>query len=242
VPLDSQSLLPAGQWKTGATPLRATSAILDGWRSACRHPHRHGSRELKISPKDESDAALLRRYRQGDAEAFGELYARHRLGLFRFLCGLCGDHAQAEEVFQETWMSLIRSDSQPLGAASFKTWLYQIGRNRLIDHWRKLGRHQGRQESFDEQLHGEALAGESVDPERELSLSRDQQRLQGALESLPEEQREVFLLRTHGDLELNEIAELTKTPAETVKSRLRYAMQKLRRLLSDPSVTEEVNP
>lgn len=240
--LDSQSLLLSGQWNSSATPVRTTSAILESWHSACRHPHRHGSRELKISPKDDSDATLLRRYRQGDAEAFAELYARHRLGLFRFLCGLCGDNAQAEEVFQETWLSLIRSESQPLGAASFKTWLYQIGRNRLIDHWRKLGRYQGRQESFDEQLHGDALGGESVDPERELSLSRDQQRLQGALESLPEEQREVFLLRAHGDLELNEIAELTQTPAETVKSRLRYAMQKLRRLLSDPAATEEVSP
>jgi len=239
VPLATPILLPDS---LGASPATASSALLGRWREASRNLPCYGSRELKISPKDESDAALLRRYRQGEAEAFGELYARHRLGLFRFLCGLCGDHAQAEEVFQETWMSLIRSDSQPLGAASFKTWLYQIGRNRLIDHWRKLGRHQGRQESFDEQLHGEALAGESIEPERELSLSRDQQRLQGALESLPEEQREVFLLRTHGDLELNEIAELTKTPTETVKSRLRYAMQKLRRLLSDPSVTEEVNP
>ncbi|MBB4862419.1 RNA polymerase sigma-70 factor (ECF subfamily) [Pseudomonas nitritireducens] len=197
---------------------------------------------MKIPLKDDSDAALLRRYRQGEADAFAELYARHRLGLFRFLCGLCGDHAQAEEVFQETWLSLVRSQSQPQGAASFKTWLYQIGRNRLIDHWRKLGRHQGRQESFDEQLHAEALTDDSADPERELSLSRDQQRLQGALEALPEEQREVFLLRTHGDLELNEIAELTHTPAETVKSRLRYAMQKLRRLLSDPAATEEVSP
>ncbi|WP_343572836.1 RNA polymerase sigma factor [Pseudomonas sp.] len=196
---------------------------------------------MNIPFRDDSDAALLRRYRQGNAEAFAELYARHRLGLFRFLCGLCGDSAQAEEVFQETWLSLVRSDSQP-GAASFKTWLYQIGRNRLIDHWRKQGRHQGHQESFDEQLHGDALPGESEDPERELVLSRDQQRLQGALEALPEEQREVFLLRAHGDLELNEIAELTRTPAETVKSRLRYALQKLRRLLSDPAATEEVSP
>lgn len=192
--------------------------------------------------RDDNDVALLRRYRQGDAEAFAELYARHRLGLFRFLCGLCGDSAQAEEVFQETWLSLIRSDSQPLGQASFKTWLYQIGRNRLIDHWRKLGRHLSSQESFDEQLHGDALPGESTDPERELSLSRDQQRLQGALQELPEEQREVFLLRAHGELELHEIAELTRTPAETVKSRLRYALQKLRRLLSDPAATEEVSP
>src|SRR5690606_13035166 len=112
---------------------------------------------------------------------------------------------------------------------------------RLIDHWRKHGRLQGREEAFDEALHGDALPGESQDPERELSLSRDQQRLRAALDELPGEQREVFLLRAHGDLELTEIAELTRTPAETVKSRLRYALQKLRRLLADPAAAEEVS-
>lgn len=189
----------------------------------------------------DDDAALLRRYRNGDAEAFGVLYARHRLGLYRFLCGLCGDSALAEEIFQETWLNLIRSESAPLGQASFKTWLYQIARNRLIDHWRKHGRLQGREDPFDEALHGDALPGSSADPEREVSLSQDQQRLRAALDELPGEQREVFLLRAHGDLELTEIAELTRTPAETVKSRLRYALQKLRRLLADPAAAEEVS-
>lgn len=215
-----------------------------GWRGARARqlPNRHGSNDVNTPFRDDSDAALLRRYRSGDADAFTELYARHRLGLHRFLCGLCGDSAQAEEVFQETWLSLIRSDSQPFGQASFKTWLYQIGRNRLIDHWRKHGRRQDIHDSFDEQLHADALPSPGNEPERELALSRDRQRLQGALERLPEEQREVFLLRAHGDLDLTEIAELTHTPAETVKSRLRYALQKLRRLLSDPAATEEVSP
>lgn len=185
-----------------------------------------------------SDADLLRRYRAGDAAAFTQLYERHRLGLFRFLMGLCGDQAVAEEVFQETWMSLIRSESlQREAAVLFRTWLYQIARNRLIDHWRKQGRHQQREEAFDEQLHDQAMA--EPDPERQLSLSQDQARIQAALADLPAEQREVFLLRAHGDLELHEIAELTRTPAETVKSRLRYALQKLRRLLS---TAEEVSP
>ncbi|MER0041407.1 RNA polymerase sigma factor [Pseudomonas sp. MGal98] len=185
-----------------------------------------------------SDADLLRRYRAGEAAAFTQLYERHRLGLFRFLMGLCGDQAVAEEVFQETWMSLIRSESlQREAAVLFKTWLYQIARNRLIDHWRKQGRHQQREEAFDEQLHDQAMA--EPDPERQLSLSQDQARIQAALADLPAEQREVFLLRAHGDLELHEIAELTRTPAETVKSRLRYALQKLRRLLS---TAEEVSP
>ncbi|WP_324734197.1 RNA polymerase sigma factor [Pseudomonas paeninsulae] len=185
---------------------------------------------------DEEDAALLRRYRQGDAEAFALLYQRHRLGLFRFLCGLCGDPTLAEEVFQDTWMSLIRSQSLQREAVLFKTWLYQIARNRLIDHWRKSGRQQAKHEAFDEQLHDQPCS--ESDPEQQLSLSRDQQRLQAALDDLPAEQREVFLLRAHGDLELHEIAELTRTPAETVKSRLRYALQKLRRLLADPATEE----
>jgi RNA polymerase sigma-70 factor (ECF subfamily) len=179
---------------------------------------------------------LLRRYRQGDAEAFALLYARHRLGLFRFLCGLCGDPALAEEIFQDTWLSLIRSESLQREAVLFKTWLYQIARNRLIDHWRKQGRRQALQDEFDDQLHA-SFSG-AADPEQQLSLSRDQQRLQAALADLPAEQREVFLLRAHGDLELHEIAELTRTPAETVKSRLRYALQKLRRLLADPAAEE----
>lgn len=188
----------------------------------------------------DTDAALLRRYRAGDAEAFALLYERHRLGLFRFLLGLCGDHALAEEIFQETWMSLIRSESLQREAVLFRTWLYQIGRNRLIDHWRRSGKRQHLEEVYDEQLHGQP-SGEPG-PEQQLCLSRDQARLQAALDDLPAEQREVFLLRAHGDLELHEIAELTRTPAETVKSRLRYALQKLRRLLVDPASAEEVSP
>ncbi|UVE19739.1 RNA polymerase sigma factor [Pseudomonas sp. LS44] len=185
------------------------------------------------------DAQLLQRYRSGDSEAFGVLYARHRLGLFRFLCGLCGDPALAEEVFQDTWLSLIRSDSELREAVQFKTWLYQIARNRLIDHWRKQGRHQALHDQYDEQQHGEPDTSSS--PDQQLGLARDQQRLQAALDDLPAEQREVFLLRAHGNLELGEIAELTHTPAETVKSRLRYAVQKLRRLLADPTVAEELS-
>ncbi|AYC33317.1 RNA polymerase sigma factor [Pseudomonas cavernae] len=186
-----------------------------------------------------ADVELLRRYRRGDAEAFGLLYARHRLGLFRFLCGLCGDPALAEEVFQDTWLSLIRSETELREAVQFNTWLYQIARNRLIDHWRKQGRHQARHDEYDEQQHGEPDAAPT--PEQQLSLTRDQLRLQAALDDLPAEQREVFLLRAHGEMELGEIAELTHTPAETVKSRLRYAIQKLRRLLADPAAAEEVS-
>ncbi|UTW08357.1 RNA polymerase sigma factor [Pseudomonas benzenivorans] len=194
---------------------------------------------LSVTVPADDDAALLRRYRQGDAEAFALLYQRHRLGLFRFLCGLCGDPTLAEEVFQDTWLSLVRSDSLQREKVLFKTWLYQIARNRLIDHWRKHGRRLSLQDAYDERLHD--APDDEGDPEQQLGLSRDRQRLQAALDDLPLEQREVFLLRAQGELELQEIAELTHTPAETVKSRLRYALHKLRRLLADPAAAKEVS-
>ena len=182
-----------------------------------------------------SDESLLARYREGDSAAFEILYARHRQGLYRFLLGLSGSAERAEEVYQDTWLSLIRSASQPQGRATFRTWLYQIARNRLIDHWRKHGVHQPLHDSYDEQAH--ALADETSDPEQLLSLSRDSQRLDTALQSLPADQREVFLLRAYSDLDLPQIAALTETPLETVKSRLRYAQQKLRRLLAEEVLT-----
>ena len=182
-----------------------------------------------------SDDALLARYREGDGAAFEILYARHRQGLYRFLIGLSGKPELADEVFQETWLSLIRSASQPQGRATFRTWLFQIARNRLIDHWRKHGAHQPLHDSYDEQLH--AVGDETNDPEQLLNLSRDSQRLESALQALPADQREVFLLRAHGDLDLAQIASLTDTPLETVKSRLRYAQQKLRRLLAEEVLT-----
>lgn len=182
-----------------------------------------------------SDETLLARYREGDGAAFEILYARHRQGLYRFLLGLSGKPELADEVFQDTWLSLIRSTSQPQGRATFRTWLFQIARNRLIDHWRKHGVHQPLHDSYDEQLH--AIGDETNDPEQLLNLSRDSQRLESALQTLPADQREVFLLRAHGDLDLAQIASLTETSLETVKSRLRYAQQKLRRLLAEEVLT-----
>ena len=180
------------------------------------------------SPSDES---LLARYRTGDGAAFEVLYTRHRQGLYRFLVSLSNKAELAEEIYQETWLSLIRSVTQPQGRASFRTWLFQIARNRLIDYWRKHGIHNPLHDSYDEQLHAQPDA--SAGPEQQLSLSRDQARLDAALQDLPEDQREVFLLRLHGDLEVPQIAALTGAPLETVKSRLRYAQQKLRRLLAE---------
>ncbi|WP_347906113.1 RNA polymerase sigma factor [Pseudomonas purpurea] len=182
-----------------------------------------------------SDETLLARYRAGDGPAFEVLYQRHRRGLYGFLLGVSGKAESAEEVYQDTWLSLIRSTTQPEGRANFRTWLYQIARHRLIDYWRKHGIRYPLHDSYDEQLH--SVLDDTASPEQLLSLSRDSERLEAALQALPADQREVFLLRVHGELDLPQIATLTETPLETVKSRLRYAQQKLRRLLAEEVIT-----
>lgn len=182
----------------------------------------------EVTPDDE---ILFSRFRAGDARAFESLYQRHRSGLYRYLYGLCRERELADELFQETWLSLIRTKGRPR-QAGFRSWLYRTARNRLIDHWRKQGRLPSVSDHYDERLH--AVPDNGATPERQFEFIRDGDRLQQALAQLPEEQRDVFLLRSHGELELNEIAELTQTPMETVKSRLRYAVNKLRRLLTEP--------
>jgi len=192
------------------------------------------------SPAAATDEALLAHYRDGDEEAFAELYRRHRTGLYRFIHGLCSNAARTDEIFQETWLALIRSDAMPDGRARFKTWLYQIARHRLIDHWRRDD--SAAMETFDEARYTPLDKHDSTPETPEtLALRAEQLRHIGAaLETLPLPQREVFLLRAHAGMELAEIAALTDTPLEAIKSRYRYALTKLRQRLRSLSPAEEL--
>lgn len=184
------------------------------------------------------DEVLLARYREGDEEAFAELYRRHRGGLYRFIHGLCSSATRADEIFQETWLALIRSDAMPDGRARFKTWLYQIARHRLIDQWR---RDESAAEAFDETEHtplDENGNNAAETPETSAMRAEQLRQIAAALETLPLPQREVFLLRAHAGMELAEIAVLTGTPLEAIKSRYRYALARLRQCLRALSPAE----
>ncbi|MDR0777104.1 MAG: RNA polymerase sigma factor [Azonexus sp.] len=196
---------------------------------------------LAVADPD-GDEALLARYREGDEEAFAELYRRHRGGLYRFIHGLCSSTARADEIFQETWFALIRSDAMPDGRARFKTWLYQIARHRLIDQWR---RDEGATEAFDEAEHtllDEHGNSAAETPETLVLRAEQLQQIVCALETLPLPQREVFLLRAHAGMELAEIAALTATSLEAIKSRYRYALARLRQRLGSLSPAEVPEP
>jgi RNA polymerase sigma-70 factor (ECF subfamily) len=177
-------------------------------------------------PGADSDEALMLAYRDGDAGAFEELYARHRGGLYRFVLRQCGTRAVADELFQDVWMNLITARSRYVPSAKFSTYLYQVARNRVIDHFRALGRNLEDPEDPDDPI--DPPAPPALQPETVIERRETAARLIAAVESLPPLQREAFLLHEEGELTLEEIAQVTGCGRETAKSRLRYALAKLR--------------
>jgi RNA polymerase sigma-70 factor (ECF subfamily) len=191
-----------------------------------------------------SDETLMMRYRDGDLSAFKELYGRHKSGLYRFISWRSPRAEWVDEIFQDSWASLhnARAGYQP--QASFRTYLYQIARNRLIDLLRQnqlvLASELGEDEDGDVLTHiADAQAPEQT-PETELARKQDVASLHAAIAALPGEQREALVLQQFNGMSLEEIAQLTDTPVETIKSRLRYAMRKLRQQLAGAGSREEL--
>lgn len=178
-----------------------------------------------------TDEALMLAYRDGDAAAFEALYARWRGPLYRYFLRQCGHAGQADELYQDVFMRVIGAAAGYGATARFSTWLFRIAHNRLVDHWRKLGR-----TPEDPLASGEGdadcapdpPAAEAARPERQLERKELAQALLAALNELPALQREAFLLAEEGGLSLEEIASVTGAGRETIKSRLRYASSKLR--------------
>ena len=183
-----------------------------------------------------TDEQLMLAYRGGDAAAFEALYRKHRGGLFRFVARSVRERRLAEELYQEVWLRVIEARERYLPQAKFSTWLYAIAHNRLIDHWRATGHVElvthGPEDDMDDPL--DAIPAASGDePEVRAGAREAAQRLKAAFAMLPAAQREAFLLHQEGGLDLAEIASLTGAGVETVKSRIRYAIAKLRTELGD---------
>jgi RNA polymerase sigma-70 factor (ECF subfamily) len=173
------------------------------------------------------DEDLMLAYRAGDAAAFDALYARHRGGVFRYLRRQTGNAAVAEELFQDVWMRLIDARARYAPQAKFSTWLYTIAHNRLMDHFRS-GRRAALVSYDDADDPPPEPVADTPQPEETVARKQDAARLLAAIDALPAAQREAFVLQQEGDLSVEEIAAATGVNRETAKSRLRYAMAKLR--------------
>ena len=172
------------------------------------------------------DEELMAAYRGGDAGAFHTLYARHRTRLFRFVLRSIRARAVAEELYQEIWMRVIEARGTYTPKARFTTWLYTIAHNRLVDHWRKRG-------LTLVALDGEEIASGSPDPAHHAQARESLSRFAAALDALPALQREAFLLHEEGGLSVAEVAAATGCNQETAKSRVRYAIAKLKAAVDD---------
>jgi RNA polymerase sigma factor (sigma-70 family) len=168
-----------------------------------------------------ADEDLMLAYRDGNAGAFETLYGRHRARLYRFVLRSVKERGLAEELFQDVWMRVIEARERYFPSAKFTTWLYSIAHNRLIDHWRRKGLALVDLENVE-------IEGNSPDPLRQAEARQSLQRFAGALEALPPAQREAFLLHEEAGMSVAEIAEATGAGQEAAKSRLRYALAKLK--------------
>lgn len=190
------------------------------------------------------DDALMRAYARGDARAFERLYARHQAGLYRFVRRLLGTAlaAQTDEVFQDTWLRVVQARErwEPQGA-TFRTWLYTLAHHRVIDMLRRSGREVSIDAAADDDgaapwepqasaawQHWPAPTAAPSHTEELAFWRRAGEQLITCLEQLPLPQRSAFLLHHDDGLALDEVARALEVGFETAKTRLRYAMSKLR--------------
>ncbi|HEY0467540.1 MAG TPA: RNA polymerase sigma factor [Polyangiaceae bacterium] len=190
---------------------------------------------------DATDEMLMVRYQRGERKAFVELVRRHNRPIYNFVLRQLRVPSVAEDVTQDVFLRLVQNAAEFKHEARFLTWLYTIARNLCIDQLRKLShrRHasldQPQSDQADVQLLGETISDPNpqVSAERNALSSEVRSSIVKAVDSLPDDQREVFLLREVANLPFRDIAEITGVGENTVKSRMRYALDRLKDALSD---------
>ncbi len=201
---------------------------------------------MSPSRTETTDEALMSRFQSGERMAFTVLVRRHQTPLYNFALRQLRSGPAAEEVVQETFVRVVQNAAEFKNAARFSSWLYTIARNLCIDSLRKGGLR--RHPSLDEPQRGphgaHSLGGEGptlgdrtpdakASVERAVVSSEIRARVLAAIDELPDDQREVFLLREVSNLPFKEIAIIVDAPENTVKSRMRYALERLQATLSE---------
>ena len=205
-------------------------------------PNATGTEAAPVTvPRSEvTDEALMIRFQRGDRAAFTLLVRRHQTGLFNFALRQLRVRPVAEDVVQEAFVRVVQNALDFKHEARFSTWVYTITRNLCIDQMRKnaLRKHPSldepkRGEEGDGPTLGEQTADVRASVERQVTGSELKEKILAAVDQLPDDQREVFLLRELSNLPFKEIATITGVPENTVKSRMRYALERLQAHLSD---------
>lgn len=204
---------------------------------------------MAVESGDATDEMLMVRYQRGDRHAFAELVQRHSRPMYNFVLRQLRDASAAEDVTQEVFLRVVQNAAEFKHEARFSTWLYTIGRNLCVDQLRRLShrRHaslDGPTATAKDKTLGDAIPDlhPRASAERTTAGTQMMSSILRAIEALPDDQREVFLMREVANLPFREIAVITGTPENTVKSRMRYALEKLRLELDEYKDLAKVAP
>ncbi len=196
---------------------------------------------MNVEAAEESDEDLMLAYAAGDASAFTRLYDRHERPVFRYFRRLGVASHQADDLLQDTWMAVLRSAGHYRVEARFTTLLYVIAHRKLIDHWRATKQHVLLDDAANDP-DGESdvpsaidtlEAGDAARPDMRAMSRQQAEAFVAAVEALPPPQRQAFLLHVDGELTLAQMAAVTGVGMQTQKSRLRYAMKRVRLACAD---------
>ena len=173
--------------------------------------------------QETSDEQLMQQYANGDAKAFDQLYARHRNALYRYFNRQVNNASTANDLYQGVWEKIIKSRGKYRKTAPFTAWMYRIAHNHLVDYYRRI--------KPDDPMESELLSDKRPGPAQGAISDEQQEQLKAEITALPAEQKNTLLLKLETGLKMEEIASVTGVSRETVKSRLRYAIDKLKRSL-----------
>ena len=197
---------------------------------------------------DDRDEHLMLAYAAGDVSAFARLYERHERPVYRYFRRQGVAAHTADDLLQETWMAVLGTAGRWTFEASFRTLLYLIAHRKLIDHWRATNRHvllddaaNDPDDESDSALE-RVEAGDAARPDVRAMSRQQAEAFVAAVQALPPPQREAFLLHVDGELTMDQMAAVTGVGMETQKSRLRYAMKRVRRACADWLEPRAVQP
>lgn len=171
--------------------------------------------------RETTDEKLMERYAKGDGKAFDQLYTRHRGALYRYFRRQVRDEVTANDLYQGAWEKIIRARRKYRSSSPFTAWMFRIAHNHLVDHYRQT------KPMADIEM--DSLSDHNPGPAHHAIEGQQRDHLRESIAALSPEQKDALLLKLETGLKMEEIARVTGTSRETVKSRLRYAVNKLKR-------------
>jgi RNA polymerase sigma-70 factor (ECF subfamily) len=182
--------------------------------------------------RDRSDEQLMKTYAGGSMEAFEVLYERHRGPLYRYILRLVANPATANDLYQGSWEKIIKARGRYKDSAPFRAWMYRIAHNHVMDYFRR--------EQTVAETQAEDMADGQPGPDEQISAEYRKKNLVAAIENLPAEQKDTLMLKLEAGLDLQTIADVTGVNRETAKSRLRYAVKKLKQVMGSLELSQEL--